>query len=92
MGESQQHCTEKHKSVYWLRPFMRRLEICDRNREELTLRGKSLTEKELEEITGHRECSYHDADDGMWIHAFVKTHQTANLRSMHFIEFNLEFN
>ena len=71
---------------------MRRLEICDRNREELTLRGKSLTKKELEEIAGHRECSYHDADDGMWIYAFVKTHQTTNLRSMHFIEFNLEFN
>lgn len=73
-----------------MRPFVRRLEIC--NREELTLRGKSLTEKELEEITGHRECSYHDANDGMWIHAYVKTRQTANLRSMHSTECNLEFN
>ena len=35
-----------------MRPFIRRLEICDR--EELTLRGKSLTEKELEEIAGQR--------------------------------------
>lgn len=70
---------------------MKRLEICDRKREELTLRGKSLPEKELEEIAGHRECSYHDADDGMWIHAFVKTCQTTNLRPMHFTECNLEF-